>query len=64
MHHQAFSIHFKNGHSDFGFKCTPNRVEVLESGVTYVLFVWEVALHEWATGNQYFETNTFSWNNV
>jgi hypothetical protein len=35
MHHQAFSIHLKNAHRGFSYKCTPNRAELFERGATY-----------------------------
>jgi hypothetical protein len=30
----------------------------------HVSFVWDVLSHQWVTGNQHFETNSFSWNKV
>jgi hypothetical protein len=60
MHHQAFSIHLKNDHSDFSYKRTPSNVKRFETGNIEVSVIWQVTMHQWATGTQHFETNTLS----
>jgi hypothetical protein len=34
MHHQVFSIHFRNIHSDWSCKCTPNTANAFEIDIT------------------------------